>query len=152
MSRLPVIRGALLGLALASLWTPACSSSTQESAPTQPTQQQQSSEREAALARLRERQEAACEKVGKALFACAVEDAKATMSPEDFASLDTKQLEPEYMREFLGECLSNEMSSRQVGVYENCTQDTRCAVFVSCLDTARPQQPKPSAEPGKDGR
>lgn len=100
--------------------------------------------REAALARLEKRQEAACDGVGRTLFGCALEEARASMSPKEFAKLEPAQLEPEYMRRFLDECLENDMSPRQVSVFEGCLQDTRCEVFVPCLDSARPQQPAAS--------
>jgi hypothetical protein len=150
MSRVFVI-GVAGVLALAAL-APACSGGAREGAAAQPAQPAQSAgDREAALASLEKRQEAACDGVGKTLFACAVEDAKASMSPEEFAKLEPEKLEPEYMSRFLDECLSNDMSPRQVSVYEGCLQDTRCAAFVPCLDSARPQQPA-APEPGEDAR
>lgn len=130
-------------LALAALCMSACSGRAQKGDTEQPAQEQPS-EREIALAKLRSRQEAACQNVGKAVFGCAVEDARATMAPEEFAKLDVEQLEPEHMRQFMDECLATDMSARQVDVYETCMQDTRCTVFVPCLDSARPQ---PSAPP-----
>jgi hypothetical protein len=149
MSRVSVI-GVASVLALAFL-APACSGGAREEA-AQPARPAQSGEdREAALASLEKRQEAACEGVGKTLFACAVEDARATMSPEEFAKLEPDKLEPEYMGRFLDECLSSDMSPRQVSVYEGCLQDKRCAAFVPCLDSARPQQPA-APESGEDAR
>jgi hypothetical protein len=133
-------------LALAALCAPACSGSAQKDAAEQPAQQQPS-EQEVAQAKLRSRQEAACQNVGKAVFECAVEDARATMAPEEFAKLDVQQLEPEHMQQFMDECTSADMSARQVSVYETCLEDTRCTVFVPCLDGARPQQSAPTGEP-----
>lgn len=134
------IRVAIL-VALAVL-APACSGRAREGAAARPVEQPaQQSDREAALAELRARQEAACEGVGKKLFACAVEDARASMRPEEFAKLEPEQLEAEYVSRFQDECLEKDMSPRQVNVYEGCLQDTRCEVFVPCLDAARPQQP-----------
>lgn len=133
-------------LALAAFCAAACSGSAQKGAAEQPAQQQPS-EQEVALAKHRSRQEAACQNVGKAVFVCAVEDARATMAPEEFAKLDVEQLEPAHMEQFMDECLAADMSPRQVGVYETCLADTRCTVFVPCLDGARPQQSAPSAKP-----
>ena len=150
MSRLFVIGVAGSVLALAVL--PACSGGAREQAAAQPAEPAQSGgDREAALASLEKRQEAACEGVGKTLFACAVEDARASMSPEEFAKLEPDKLEPEYMSRFLDECLSSDMSPRQVGVYEGCLQDKRCPVFVPCLDGARPEKPA-ATESGNDAR
>jgi hypothetical protein len=152
MSRLFVIGVAGSVLALAVL-APACSGSggAREEAATPARPAQSGEDREAALASLKKRQEAACDGVGKTLFACAVEDARASMSPEEFAKLEPDKLEPEYMSRFLDECLSSDMSPRQVGVYEGCLQDQRCPVFVPCLDSARPQKPA-AAEAGEDAR
>jgi hypothetical protein len=125
-------------LALAAL-APGCSGGKSEgAAPPTPQPAQPAENREAALASLRKRQETACEGVGKTLFSCAVEDARASMSPEEFAKLEPAQLESEYMSRFLDECLESDMSPRQVSVYEGCLQDTRCEAFVPCLDGARP--------------
>lgn len=133
-------------LALA-LCASACSGGAQKGETEQPAQEQPS-EREIALAKLRSRQEAACQNVGKAVFTCAVEDARANMAPEEFAKLDVEQLEPEHMSQFMDECLGSEMSPRQVEVYETCVKDTRCTVFVPCLDGARPQESTPPAASG----
>lgn len=86
------------------------------------------------------RQEAACDQVGEALFACAVEDARASMSEEELAKLDTDELRPRYKAEFMSECTASDMSLRQVKVFEGCLQDTACAVFVPCLDAAQPKR------------
>lgn len=134
-------------LALATLCATACSGGAQKDAAEQPAQEQPSKQ-EIALAKLRSRQEAACQNVAKVVFVCAVEDARATMAPEEFAKLDVQQLEPEHMAQFTDECLATDMSPRQVDVYETCLKDTSCTVFVPCLDSARPQQSAPSAEPG----
>jgi hypothetical protein len=152
MSRLIVIGVAGSVLALAVL-APACSGGAREGTaqPAQPAQSREDREA-AALASLEKRQEAACEGVGKTLFACAVEDARASMSPDEFAKLEPEKLEPEYMSRFLDECLSSDMSPRQVDVYEGCLQDKRCAVFVPCLDSARPHQPAAAPESDQDGR
>lgn len=129
-----------------------CSSSTRQSERTQSEQaaSKSSTDRDDALARLDKRQSAACEAVGKTLFACAVEDARTSMSPEEFAKLEPEQLEPEYMSRFLDECLEKDMSDRQVGVYETCLGDRRCEVFIPCLDRARPQQPEAPGPAGDD--
>lgn len=116
-----------------STTNPAASSSEED--------EREGAKRAAALRHLMIRQQASCEQVGNMLFECAVEDARATMSPEDFAALDVTALEPQYKSEFMRECLASEMSLRQVEVYEDCAANTACAEFVPCLDQARPQQP-----------
>jgi hypothetical protein len=137
--------GAAASLLAVGLLASACSGGPRSDAaqpagePSQPAES-----RVAALASLEKRQDAACEGVGKTLFGCAIEDARGSMSPEEFAKLEPAQLEPEYMSRFLDECLENDMSPRQVSVFEGCLQDTRCEVFVPCLDGARPQPPAAS--------
>lgn len=144
-----VLRAAVLAPSLA-LWVLGCSGGTLQDAPQapgQPAVQQPAGNDTAAAhqaghdaaARLEARQETACQGVGEALFACAAADARATMSPEELAELDIERLKPAYMQEFLAECQARAMSSRQIGVYEGCLADTRCEVFVPCLDRARPQ-------------
>ena len=96
--------------------------------------------RQAALDRLYARQEAACDQVGDAVFACAVEDARANMSQEELAKLDPDALRPRHKAEFMRDCMRNDMSLRQVKVFEGCLQDTTCAVFVPCLDPAQPER------------
>ena len=112
---------------------PAASSNSQEN--------DREAAKRAALERLRVRQEASCKRVGEVLFGCAVEDARASMSPEEFAALDVTALEPRYKSEFMAQCMDSKMSLRQVEGYEGCLADTACAVFVPCLDQAQPQRP-----------
>lgn len=101
-------------------------------------------EREQALRRLRARQEAACEQVSHVITRCAIEDARATLPPEEFAKLDVEKLAPAHSAEFVEQCTSSDMSVRQVEVFEQCMdKQSQCAVFLDCLDQARPQ-PSPS--------
>ncbi|ACY16238.1 hypothetical protein [Haliangium ochraceum] len=95
--------------------------------------------RAAAMAELRRRQEAACEGAAGALFTCAVADAEANMSAEEFAALEVDTLESAYRADFIDSCTANQMSLRQVKVYEQCLGDTACEVFIACLDEAKPR-------------
>jgi hypothetical protein len=94
--------------------------------------------RSAALARLRSRQQAACEQVATGITDCAVADAEATLSPEELAKLDLKNTAPQHRAAFLRQCLASDMSPRQVKVFEDCLADTSCPVFLECLDQAKP--------------
>lgn len=125
--------GSTAGMAKGSTTDPAVNSSSDED--------EREAAKRAALERLRMRQEASCKRAGEVLFACAVEDARASMSPEEFIALDVTALEPRYKSEFMARCMDSEMSLRQVEVYEGCLADTVCAVFVPCLDQAQPQRP-----------
>ncbi len=112
-----------------------------ESQPSSASTAQPSSDpdRERKLQALRDRQEAACDQVGDALLQCAIEDARANMSPDEIAKLDLEQTGRAFKAKFSEECLGSDMSPRQVGVFEQCLADTACSVFVACLDQARPQ-------------
>ncbi len=94
--------------------------------------------RRKALAALEARQQAVCEASAKPIFNCAVEDARATLSPEEFAALDPAQLEAEHRRVYTRDCAASDMSLRQIKVYERCASDTRCDVYLPCLDQAKP--------------
>ena len=88
------------------------------------------------------RQEAACDGVGGGLYRCALEGARHKLSPEEFAKLglDTEGAEHDYRSKFMEECLAGNMSPRQIRVFERCLADTRCNVFVPCLDQAKPRR------------
>ena len=90
---------------------------------------------------LQARQEAACEQVGPRVTQCAVADAKAKMKPDEVAKLDLEKTAPIHTREFIKQCTSGYMSSRQVRVYEVCLrEETECDPFLACLDNAKPQK------------
>jgi hypothetical protein len=89
---------------------------------------------------LEARQAAACEQAGPRLTDCAIEDAKATLSAEEVAKLDLEKTRPIHTREFIKECTTGYMSSRQVRVYEVCLrEETECDPLLACLDNAKPQ-------------
>jgi hypothetical protein len=88
---------------------------------------------------LQKRQYAACELVIPRLTACAVADAKAKMSAEEYAKLDVEHTAPIHTRENVKKCKRDYMSSRQVRVYEVCDrEETECEPLVACLDNAKP--------------
>jgi predicted small lipoprotein YifL len=86
------------------------------------------------------RRDAACEELGPRLTACAVEDAKRTMSAAELKELDLEKTAPVHTREAIDECKARELSSRQVRVYEVCLrEETACEPLATCLDHAQPQ-------------
>jgi hypothetical protein len=88
---------------------------------------------------LQRRQYAACDLVIPRLTACAVADAKAKMSAEEYAKLDVEHTAPIHTRENAKKCKRGYMSSRQVRVYEVCDQaETECEPLVACLENAKP--------------
>lgn len=83
------------------------------------------------------RQGAACEELGPRLTACAVADARATMTPAELAELDVEKTAAVHTEEFIKECTHAQMSSRQVRVYEVCArEETECEPLLACLDNA----------------
>jgi hypothetical protein len=90
---------------------------------------------------LARRQYAACDRVIPRLTACAVADAKAKMSAEEYAKLDVENTAPIHTRENVKKCKNGYMSSRQVRVYEVCDrEETACEPLVACLDNATPHE------------
>lgn len=85
------------------------------------------------------RRDAACEALGPRLTACAVEEARRTMSAEELAKLDLEKTAPVHTEEFIGECKRQQLSSRQVRVYEVClAEESECEPLVACLDNVNP--------------
>src|SRR4051794_29613972 len=85
------------------------------------------------------RRDAACGQLGPRLTACAVAEARATMTKEELAELDLEKTAPVHTEEFIAECKQRQLSSRQVRVYEVCgAQETECDALLSCLDNANP--------------
>lgn len=91
---------------------------------------------------LERRRDAACETLGPRMTACAIEDARATMSAEELAKLDVEATAPIHTREFVKSCQAQALSSRQVRVYEVCLREEReCDPLIACLDNANPGAP-----------
>lgn len=117
--------------------SPASGRASQEAA--KPADGRAQSRQQRALERLRARQQAACERVSTVITDCAVAEARATLSPEELAELDLQNTAPRHRATFMEQCVTSDMSLRQVEVFENCLADTACDVFVECLDQARPR-------------
>ncbi len=91
---------------------------------------------------LEARQGAACEALGPRLTACAIADARATMSPQELAELDIENTSRIHTREFVKSCNAQSMSSRQVRVYEVCmAEESECGALTACLGNASPTAP-----------
>ena len=97
------------------------------------------------LSPFQERQNAACEALGPKITQCAIDDAKATMTPEKLAELKLDQTAPINTKKFIDKCEASQMSSRQLRVHEVCfKQETECAPLLACLDNAKPQSATPA--------
>ncbi|MEZ4368141.1 MAG: hypothetical protein R2939_17950 [Kofleriaceae bacterium] len=87
------------------------------------------------LTEIRRRQNAACEALGPVLTACAVEDARTTMTPEEFDQLALEQTAPQHTAEFIEACEAPDLGSRTVRVYEVCLrEESECEPLLACLD------------------
>ena len=85
------------------------------------------------------RRDAACEALGPKITACAIEDARRTMTPEQLAELDPEKVAPVHTREFIKDCKERSLSSRQVRVYEVCMrEESACEPLLACLENAAP--------------
>jgi hypothetical protein len=81
------------------------------------------------------RRDAACEALGPRITQCAIEDARATMTAEELAKLDLEQTAPKHTEEFVTACKTQQLSSRQVRVYEVCVaEESECEPLMACLD------------------
>jgi len=98
---------------------------------------------------IEKRRDVACDKIGPINTRCAVEEAK-----RDFAAGKTtkadfdKDTSPDIVRtntdKYVQKCKRDQLSSRQVRVYEVCLrEETECVPFFSCLDNAKPQGAAP---------
>lgn len=80
-------------------------------------------------------QAGACRPMCERLTACSVEDARANMSPEEFAELEIETTAPRHTDECDRSCNANPLSPRQIQVIRDCVSaDSDCQTFVSCLD------------------
>lgn len=88
---------------------------------------------------LERRQFAACERVIPRLTACAVEDARQNLTPEQFEKEQIEETAPVHTREYLKKCKRHALSSRQVRVYEVCDkEEAECPGLIACLDNLKP--------------
>jgi hypothetical protein len=85
------------------------------------------------------RRDAACDALAPKLTACAIADARSSLPPEKLAELDPDKLAQAHSEEFLADCKSQSLSSRQVRVYEVCVrEESECDALVTCLENVRP--------------
>jgi hypothetical protein len=101
-----------------------------------------------ATTELQRRQEAACDALGPRLTSCAYEDAKRTMTKAELAREEIEAKRPEHTKLIVEKCREQQMSSRQLRVYEVCMrEESECAPLINCLEYAKPDhagQPVPS--------
>lgn len=94
----------------------------------------------APMTEIQRRQTAACQAVGPKLTECAIADAKASLSPEEFAKLKPEELATKHTESFIANCTKDSMSSRQVRVLEVCfKEETECAPLLTCLENLQPK-------------
>lgn len=94
---------------------------------------------------IQRRQAAACESLGPKITACAIEDAKASMTAEAVAKLKLEETAPRHTQEFIEDCIAPVLTSRQVRVYEVCQQaETECEPLLACLEHVNDAEPTPA--------
>jgi hypothetical protein len=82
-------------------------------------------------------QAATCKAMCERITDCAVEDAKANMSPEELAKLDLENTVPKAVEECTNEYVSKDLSPRQVKIIRDClAQETDCKAYLDCLSLA----------------
>ncbi len=94
------------------------------------------------------RRDAACEALGPRITACAIEEARRTLSADELAKLGLEQTAPKHTEIFVGECKTQQLSSRQVRVYEVCmAEESACEPLIACLDNVKPTAAEGGAPP-----
>jgi hypothetical protein len=94
---------------------------------------------------IEQRRDAACERLGPKLTACAVEDAKADLaagktSQQQFEQDTAAPVQAKNTEEFERQCKGSQMSSRQVRVLEVCfREETQCDPLRACLENLKPR-------------
>jgi len=92
---------------------------------------------------IEQRRDAACDKLGPKLTACAVEDARANLAAgkigrEQFDRDTAPAIQHKNTEEFGKACKGTAYSSRQVRVLEVCfREETQCAPLLDCLGHLR---------------
>jgi hypothetical protein len=93
------------------------------------------------------RQEAACDALGPRLTQCAYESAKRTLTPAEMKKQHVEEKRADHTALFVDKCRKQQMSSRQIRVYEVCMREEReCEPLISCLEYAKPQATPPAGK------
>ncbi len=124
----------------------ACSGSSGSQSPAGggavPAQDPEASRRAESERQLRAAQESAVEAMCDRLVDCSVEEARATMTPEEVAGLDLENTMPLAREECEDESTQRNFSPRQVRVVQRCvTEAATCEALHSCLDEAKKRAP-----------
>lgn len=103
-----------------------------------PTQTPEEKERAEAWRHFELVKEAVCEQYSVAVNKCAIESARATMSPQKLVELDLEKTAPMHRAQVKRECTGSGMSPRQVKVMEKCVAAPSCDALVACMNEAQP--------------
>jgi hypothetical protein len=122
------VRSVVLALAVA------CSGGRSATGPTEPTPPPDP------RPTIEKRRDTACDQLQPTLTECAIADAKASLSPAEYAKLKPEELRGKHKQQFLKECKGSQMSSRQVRVLEVCfREEKQCGPLAECLANLKPQ-------------
>lgn len=119
----------------------ACGSSTQkttEDPAAEPgVQESDAQAEETAEQKFARQQSDTVHKMCQRLIDCSIEDARASLSPEEFAKLDPEKIAPKAIADCTQEADKAPLSPRQViGIRECLGAATSCPVFNECLGSA----------------
>jgi hypothetical protein len=138
----------LLSVALLAAF--ACGGAPPAASPEQPREQPAVTDTRTPIEK---RRDAACEKLGPKITACAVEDARAALAAgkiqkKDFDQDTAPAVQHKNTDEFIKTCKSASYSTRQVRVLEVCFQEEpRCDPLLECLGHLNDRAPKSDAKP-----
>jgi len=106
------------------------------SASAQPASAQPATAEQRDQAKLEQAQQVGCEGYCERVTVCAVDDAKANMSPEELAELNLEETAPAMTRECMDKCTASQLSVRQVEVMHGCLSNaaSSCEEFATCMD------------------
>lgn len=126
----------------AALWLAACGGGSGQ---TTPPKEPEAPKPE--MTEMQRRQGAACEALAAKLTQCAYESAKRALTEEELKKEQVVEKMPEHTKQLTDECKQQQMSSRQVRVYEVCMrEESECEPLMSCLEHAKPQKAAPAAQ------
>jgi hypothetical protein len=86
------------------------------------------------------RRDTACKALGPRITQCAADDAKVALTEgrlkqADYDAITKPEVKAKNTEEFVEDCTSKELSSRQVRVLEVChKEESECGPLLSCLD------------------
>jgi hypothetical protein len=123
-----------------------CGGGSGSSAPERPTppadaaSKEPSPEQKQALAAHKARQAEICEKLCPRRTECILEDVRSKESKDSLKELDLEKSASATTQKCVEDCKNDEISARQLRVYEVCLKEAKCADVAQCMLNAEPKQ------------